>query len=32
MCDYSMKNNLNGLEQHVVCDLNVIVWTSCIIC
>ncbi len=29
MCEYSLKGNLNGLEQQIVCELNTIV---CIIC
>jgi hypothetical protein len=32
MCEYSLQINLNGLEQQIVCDLSVVVSTSCIVC
>jgi hypothetical protein len=32
LCEYNLQINLNGLEQHIVCDLSVIVckiWNVC---
>ncbi len=31
MCEYSLQINLNGLKQHIICDLNAIMCTICIV-
>jgi len=32
MCDCSLISNLNGLKKKIICDLSVIMCTSCIVC
>ncbi len=32
MCEYNLQINLNGLEQQIICDVNVIVCKIYTIC
>jgi hypothetical protein len=32
MCEYSLKGNLNGLEQQIVCESSAIMCIICSVC
>jgi hypothetical protein len=32
MCEYDLQINFNGLEQHIICDVRVIVCKICSVC
>jgi hypothetical protein len=32
VCEYNLQINLNDLEQHIICDVSVIVCKICSVC